>query len=154
MAAEFELLTANDRPALLALSSPDLLSASRKALEELGYKIHNAVSHTEFLSRFTQIQYQVVILEELFDAASALENRALASLQGMPMNQRRHAVCFLVGRSYQSLNPMQAFQQSVHAVVNSADADKLPQIIQKVTADHDLFYHVFRDAQTRTAQGK
>ncbi|MBI2947955.1 MAG: hypothetical protein HYY23_09925 [Verrucomicrobia bacterium] len=154
MPADLDLLSSTDRPALLGLSSAEFLAACRKALEGLGYKVHHAASHAEFLSRFSQIQYQVAMVEDVFDAPSALENRALTALQGMPMSQRRHAVSFLLGRSFQTLNPMQAFQQSVHAVVNAADLDKLPQIVQKVTADHDLFYNIFRDSQNRLAQAK
>jgi energy-coupling factor transporter ATP-binding protein EcfA2 len=140
---------------IITLEDPvELLAACRKALDQMGYKVHPAASHAEFLSRFAQIQYQVALVEDVFDAASALENRALTSLQAMPLSQRRHAVSFLLGRSFQTLNPMQAFQQSVHAVVNAADLDKLPQIVQKVTADNDLFYNIFRDSQSRLAQGK
>ena len=154
MAAEFDLLSSTDHPGLLGLSTPELLAPCQKALQDLGYKVHSTNSHSEFLSRFAQIQYQIVILEELFDAASSLENKALINLQTMPMNQRRHTVSILIGLSFQTLHPMQAFQQSVHAVVNMADVQKLPQIIQKVVADHDLFYNVLRDTQLRMTQGK
>ncbi|MBM3840895.1 MAG: hypothetical protein FJ398_23660 [Verrucomicrobia bacterium] len=154
MPADLELLSSTDRPPLLGISTAELLAACRKVLEQLGYKVHHAPSHAEFLSRFAQIPYQIAMMEDVFDAASALENRALISLQLMPMSQRPHAVSFLLGRSFQTLNPMQAFQQSVHAVVNAADLDKLPQIVQNVTSDNDLFYNIFKDAQTRMAQGK
>ena len=154
MAVELDLLSPNDRPALLGLSSPELLAGCQKTLQDLGYKVHRTASHADFLSRFAQVQYHLVILEELFEATSALENKALTSLQAMPMHQRRHAASLLLGRSYQTLHSLQAFQQSVHAVINSADLDKLPQIVQKVTADNDLFYSVYRDAQLRLAQGK
>ena len=154
MAAEFELLTAADKPALLAITNPDLLSGCRQALEELGYKVHHVESHTDFLTRFSQISYQIVILDELFDANSPGENRTLAALQSMPMSQRRHAVCMLFGASYQSLHPMQGFQQSVHAVINHSDLSKVGQIIQKVVSENDLFYSGYRDAQLRLAKGK
>ena len=154
MAAEFELLNATDKPALLAVTNPDLLSACRQALEELGYKVHSVASHADFLTRFSQISYQIVILVELFDAGSPGNNRTLATLQSMPMNQRRHAVCMLFGASYQSLHPMQAFQQSVHGVINHTDLGKLGQIIQKVVSENDLFYSGYRDAQLLLAKSK
>ncbi|MBI4657956.1 MAG: hypothetical protein HY735_03750 [Verrucomicrobia bacterium] len=154
MAAEFELLGPSDKPALLGLSDPTLQGLARKALEELGYKVHTVANHAEFLARFAQIQYQVVVLEELFNASTSLENRALTSLQSMPMAQRRAAVSLLFGRTFQTLHPMQAFQQSVHAVINTADTEKLGQIVAKVVADHALLYGIFRDAQLRLAQGK
>ena len=82
------------------------------------------------------------------------ENQALRNVQLMPMGLRRHAVIILIGNSFQSLHAMQAFRQSVHAVVNPADLHGLKQIIQQVVADTDLFLIMYRDSQTRIAQGK
>ena len=154
MATDLELLSPTDKPALLAVSNPASLQACRTALSDLGYKVHEAVNREEFQSRFGQIQYEVVIIEDVFGAASLSENQALRHLQTMPMNLRRHAATFLIGTAFQTLNPMQAFHQSVHAVVNQADLASLPQILQKVVADTNLFLHVYREAQLRLAQAK
>jgi hypothetical protein len=75
------------------------------------------------------------------------------------MPQRRHAVFILLGSSYGTLSALQAFQQSVHAVVNREELgllgpNILGPIIQRVVAGNDLFLNVFRDTQLRIAQGK
>jgi hypothetical protein len=57
----------------------------------------------------------------------------------MPMNQRRHATVLLLGDSFQTFTPMQAFQQSVHAVINSSELFLLKQLIEKAVADNNLF---------------
>ena len=44
---------------------------------------------------------------------------------------------------------MQAFQQSVHAVINSSELFLLKQLIEKSVADNTLFLHNFLDQQTR-----
>jgi hypothetical protein len=44
---------------------------------------------------------------------------------------------------------MQAFQQSVHAVINSSELFLLPQLIEKAVAENTLFLHSFNDAQAR-----
>ena len=67
----------------------------------------------------------------------------------MPMNQRRHATVILFGDSFQTFTPLQAFQQSVHAVINSSELFLLKQLIEKAVADNTLFLHSFREAQTR-----
>ena len=154
MAIAFELLGPTDKPALLALTHPELLAAGRSALEALGYKVHAAAGHDDFISRFSQIQYQIVLLEELFNASAAAENRTLAHLQSLPMNLRRHAVVILLGESFQTLQPMQAFRQSVQAVVGAGDLPSLSQIIQKSVADNDLFLRLYREVQSQLAQGK
>src|SRR5438552_2258919 len=146
---KFDFVSTTDKPALLAFSTPDWLEAARTALNELGYKVHTAATHGDFLIRFTQVRYQVVILEERFAANDMSENLTLQALQQMPMNQRRHSTVILFGDSFQTFTPMQAFQQSVHAVINSSELFLLKQLIEKAVADNALFEHSFREAQAR-----
>ena len=148
MADQFEFVTAQDKPALLAFSNPAWLETARAALHELGYKVHTAATHGDFLVRFSQIRYQVIILEELFCANTLAENSTLEALQDMRASQRRHATVILIGDSFQTFTPMQAFQQSVHAVVSSSELFLLKQLIEKAAADNELFLHSFREAQS------
>ena len=67
----------------------------------------------------------------------------------MPVNQRRHATILLIGNSFQTFAPMEAFQQSVHAVINSSEMFLLKQLIEKAVADNDIFLHSFREVQNR-----
>jgi hypothetical protein len=147
MSADLEFLTPADKPALLGLSTPELLDTAKTALDQLGYKVHVAANHGEFLFKFAQVPYQVVVIEEGFSGSSPDENESLLALQRMPMNMRRHAVIILFGFSFSTFNPMQAFQQSVHAVVNPSEMFLLIQLIQKAVADSDLFLHTFREKQ-------
>jgi hypothetical protein len=149
MSNKFEFISASDKPALLAFSTPEWLEAARTALAELGYKVHTAATHGDFLIRFSQVRYHVVILEELFAANALEENLTLHAIQQMPMNQRRHATVILFGNSFQTFTPMQAFQQSVHAVINSSELFLLKQLIEKAVADNSLFLHSYREAQSR-----
>ena len=149
MTSKFDFVSATDKPALLAFSTPEWLEAAKTALLELGYKVHTAATHSDFLIRFSQIRYQVVIVEELFAANSPGENLTLQALQNMPMGQRRHATVILFGDSFQTFTPMQAFQQSVHAVINSSELFLLKQLIEKAIADNTLFLTSYREAQNR-----
>jgi hypothetical protein len=150
MSSKFEFISTTDKPALLAFSTPEWLDAAKAALNELGFKVHTAATHGDFLIRFSQIRYQVVILEELFAANSVEENLTLQALQQMPMNQRRHATVLLFGSSFQTFTPLQAFQQSVHAVINSSELFLLKQLIEKAVADNTLFLTSYREAQARS----
>src|SRR5436309_13151695 len=149
MSTKFDFVSTTDKPALLAFSTPEWLEAARTALNELGYKVHTAATHGDFLIRFSQVRYQVVIVEELFAANQPGENLTLQALQRMPMPQRRHATVILFGNSFQTFTPMQAFQQSVHAVINNSELFLLKQLIEKAVADNTLFQHSFREAQQR-----
>ena len=120
MTDSFDFISSEDKPALLAFSTPEWLETAKAALQELGYKVHTAATHTDFVVRFSQFHYQVVIIEELFGANTIDENLTLHALQAMPVSQRRHATVILLGDSFQTFTPMEAFKHSVHAVINSS----------------------------------
>jgi DNA-binding NtrC family response regulator len=151
MSQEFDFLTPTDKPALIGLSTVELQESARAALDQLGYKVHTAVNHGEFLHKIGQVAYQVVILEELFAATTPEENESLEALRRMPMISRRHATILLFGYNMATFNPMQAFQQCVHAVINPSEMFLLIQLIQKAVADNDMFLHTFRESQQRVA---
>lgn len=154
MAENFDFISATDKPAIIAFSTPELLDAARTALEGLGYKVHTAATHGDFLIRFSRIHYQVVVLEELFCANTLAENLTLQELQSMPMNQRRHTTVVLLGDSFQTFSPLQAFQQSVQAVVNRSELFLLQQLIEKAVADNHQFLTDLRETQARIFSGK
>lgn len=151
---EFDFIGPNDKPAMILLSNPEWQESAKASLFELGYKVHTLMSHEEFASRFAQIQYQIIITEVLFAASNPSENLSLANLQHMPMNLRRHATVLLIGPQFETLNAIQAFQQSVHTVINPRELHSLGQIIQQAVSDNELFYGAFKTTQLLISQGK
>ena len=128
---------------------PEWLESAKAALLELGYKVHTAATHSDFLIRFSSTQYQVVVVEELFGANNLEENLTLKALENMPSGQRRHATILLVGESFQTFVPLEAFKHSVHAVINSSELFLLKQLVEKAVADNDGFLRSFREVQAR-----
>jgi spore germination protein YaaH len=149
MTGSFDFVSSEDKPALIAFSTPEWLDTTKAALQELGYKVHTAATHSDFLIRFSQARYQVVVVEELFGANTPDENLTLKAIQNMPVNERRHATILLIGNSFQTFTPMEAFKNSVHAVINSSELFLLKQLVEKAVADNDVFLHSFREIQTR-----
>ncbi len=149
MPTQFDFVSATDKPALIAFSTPEWLEEAKTALTELGYKVHTAATHGDFITRFSQVRYQVVMVEELFAANNLSENLTLQVLQNMPMSQRRHATVILFGDSFQTFTPLQAFQQSVHAVIGRSELFLLKQLVEKAVADNALFLHSYQEAQSR-----
>lgn len=153
MTGSFDFVGTDDKPALIAFSTPEWLETAKAALSELGYKVHTAATHSDFLVRFNQVHYQVVIIEELFAANIIEENLTLQALQTMPVNQRRHATILLLGDTFQTFTPMEAFKHSVHAVISSSEMFLLKQLVEKAVADNTLFLQSFREVQNRVYAG-
>jgi len=53
MATDFEFLSPNDKPAMLAVGNAESLATGKFVLNELGYKIHVANNHDDFVTRFS-----------------------------------------------------------------------------------------------------
>ena len=153
MSANFEFVSSTDKPALIAFSTPEWLDATKAVLTELGYKVPTAATHSAFNTRFSQVRYQLVVVEELFGANVPDENLTLKTLQQMSMSQRRHATVLLVGNGFQTFAPMEAFTHSVHAVINSSELFLLKQLVEKAVAENELFLHNFREIQNRVLTG-
>ncbi|MBM3848333.1 MAG: hypothetical protein FJ405_18855 [Verrucomicrobia bacterium] len=151
MSGEFDFITTTDRPALLGISTVAIHESVQSALTQMGYKVHTTQNHGEFLHRFNQVPYQLVVLEETFSESTLEMNESLIAVQGMLMSQRRHAVMVLVGNSFSTFNPIQAFQYGMHAVLNPNEMFLTQQLLEKAVADHDVFIHTFRDAIRRLA---
>ena len=151
---DYEFLGPGDKAALLGLSSPDYMVATRAALIELGYKVHYTDTHEEFVGRFGQVQYEVAVIEECFGGVLPENNVALTTLQNMPMIRRRHVTIILFGDFFETLNAMQAFGQSAHGVINRGDIDKLKIVLQQTISESAMFLNVFKDVQGRIDQGK
>jgi hypothetical protein len=149
MSQQFDFISATDKPALLAFSTPEWLEEVKNALQQLGYKVHTAATHSDFLVRFSQVSYKVVVIEERFAANTLEENLTLQAIQRMPLGQRRHCTFILIGESFQTFTPMQAFQHSVHAVINSSELFLVHQLIEKSVADNTMFLHSFNEVQSR-----
>src|SRR5262249_40278664 len=117
-------------------------------------KVHAVGTHEEFMQRFAQISYEVIVIDELFGGGTLADHASLSWLQKLPMARRRHATIFLVGMSFQTMHTMQAFQQSVHVVVNPNEYNSLPQVLQKGVADNLMFMNTFKEVQKSLSAGK
>ncbi|MBI1842810.1 MAG: hypothetical protein HYR88_18380 [Verrucomicrobia bacterium] len=151
MSVDFDFITTSDRPALLGISSTETLEAIQSGLAQLGYKVHTTQNHGEFLHRFNQLAYHLAVVEEDFSGGRLETNESLLSMQQMLMPNRRQTVLVVIGASFATFNPIQAYQYGAHAVLNPNEMFLAQQLIEKAVADNDLFMHTFRDALRRLA---
>lgn len=149
---DFDIIGPHDQPALLAISTPELAASVKATLSDIGYKVHVVDGPLIFETRYNQVSYQVIFIEETFACSDPSENTTLGVIQNMPMSQRRHATFFLIGPSYETLNTMQAFALSVHCVINLSEVHQVGGLVQKTVAENDMFLAPFREAQRRLYQ--
>ena len=54
---ELEFIGPNDKPALLALSTPEWLDAAKNVLTEIGYKVHAASNHNDWNAAYDAVAF-------------------------------------------------------------------------------------------------
>jgi len=154
MPTDFDFIGPDDKPALLALSNPEHQSLCESVLLEKEFKVNKADNHDEFQTTFAQYNYQVVVIDRAF-GGDPTNNLSLVFLQRMPMPLRRHTFAVLVGEEFQSFNPMEAFTESVHVVINPNElVQNFPRIIDVTLPENDRFMHMYRKLGSSVMQGQ
>jgi hypothetical protein len=132
-------------PALICVNEGDRLTAVRTALEELGYAPETPADAADAVDRMRKVAYQVVVVDEGYGGAGALDHPVLKALNTMAMSIRRYMFVALLGADVKTLDNATAFARSVNAVVNVNDVGQLAGILRRAVADNDAFYRVFRE---------
>ena len=137
----FEL---GDKTSLICADSATTESV-KATLRELGFKFHTAETPELAVERMRYQNYDCVVVHENFAGSSLRSNAILNYLSPLPMAQRRYSYVCLVGPSFKTLDAMQAFQQSVHLVLNPSDLPNLGPILKKGLAEFEQLYRAYKD---------
>src|SRR5690349_20194767 len=108
MAVDLDLINPSYKPALVALSAADVIAVTKDVLREMNYKALVAANHDDFVTRYNNVQFQLVLMDEQFGGNLAEGNLSLKLLQRMAMPQRRHCSIILFGHHFETLQPLQA----------------------------------------------
>ena len=140
-----EVLEEGAMSALVCVDEPERLKTVKEALEDLNYYTSVASSVKEALSKLRYNQYDLVMLDEEFCGESADNNTILRYLQPMPMSTRRNIFLMMISSQIRTLDNLLAFANSVNAVINVSDIQKVKLVLERAMADHRRFYKVYKD---------
>jgi DNA-binding response OmpR family regulator len=143
--ARLDFFELGDKTSLIC-ADPLTTETARSTLKAQGYKSHIAETSEMAIERLRYTAYDIVIIHENFAGSSLRSNAMLSYLATLPMAQRRNSFVCLIGDSFNTLDAMQAFAQSVHVVVNPLDMPNFAAILRKSVAEFELLYKVYKDA--------
>ena len=148
----FDYLLRGEKTALLCEQEPQNKRKIADTLENMGYRVADAASARNALKYMRFQTYDMVIVNETFDAPDADANHVLQYLAQLPISTRRHIFVGLVGMSFKTMDNMIAFNKSVNLVVNLEDVDEIGKILSGALADHETFYQVFWDSMKKAGR--
>ncbi len=141
----FDFVGEGGATALVCEPDPALREKIHDGLKEMGYQITIAATAMEALKAMRFHIFDVVVLNELFDATDPQTNDVFQYLKNMVMSTRRRFFVALVSDRYRTMDNMAAFNRSVNIIINRDSIDNIGEIIQQGVADNRAFYHVFQE---------
>ncbi|MEW6334407.1 MAG: hypothetical protein AB1558_09060 [Thermodesulfobacteriota bacterium] len=149
----FDLMGAEGATALVCESDPELREKLNLALAEMGYRTAMPVTAAEVVRAIRFHLFDVVVVNERFDAADAQTNGVLQHLRSMVNPLRRRLFVVLVSDACRTMDHMAAFDRSVNLVIHRGDVDRAGGIIGQAVADNRAFYHVFQETLRKMGKG-
>ncbi len=145
----FDFVEEGVSTALVCEPEAELREKIKGALEGMGYRITQAETAREALKRCRFHIYNVIVVNERFDAANPDDNPFVTYLAKLPMALRRDTFVCLVSDRYRTMDKMAAFHRSVNLVLNRKNLDDFAAILKTAIADHQAFYKIFQETKKR-----
>lgn len=145
----FDFLEEEAKTSLLCASDPKTADVIKSVLVDLEYHNTIATSARDALRKMRYHNFDLVILDELFDCKEYHFNGVLIYLQQLPMALRRNLFLVMLTHRFRTMDNMEAFHKSVNLVVNIANVNEFKKILLRGIADKEMFYKVFQNASKK-----
>ncbi len=141
----FDFVSEGQETALVCESDKSLQLRTADLLKEAGYLVSPADTGQEALRKMRYHDYDLVVVNELFDCLDSSSNLVLAYLEGLNMKMRRWIYVVLVGSGFRTMDRMTAFNRSVNLTVNIDNIDEIGAILNRGIAEYRSFYSLFEE---------
>jgi len=141
----FDFLAEGMETALLCEPDSTVRATIRTALDTLGYHTTEPESARDVLKQMRFHDFDMIVINELFDTTDPDMNNVLRYLDQLPMITRRNIFVAMVTDRFRTMDNMAAFNKSVNMVLNLKNIDDCEQIFKRALADNKAFYHVFKE---------
>lgn len=145
----FDFLEEEAKTSLLCVSDQKIADIIKSVLVDLEYHNTLAENARDALRKMRYHNFDLVILDELFDCKDYHFNGVLIYLQQLPMVLRRNLFLVLLTQRFRTMDNMEAFHKSVNLVVNVANVNEFNKILLRGIADKEIFYKVFQYASKK-----
>lgn len=148
-----DLMEVDGAAALVCESDPELREKLNLTLAEMGYRTVMPGTAAEALRALRFHLFDVVVVNERFDAADGQTNAVLQYLRSMVNPVRRRLFVVMVSDVCRTMDNMAAFEWSVNLVIHRRNIDRASVIIGQGVADNRAFYHVFQETLRMMGKG-
>ena len=138
------------RKALVCTSEPHRDLIARK-LTQIGFQVYVAEDTRQAVETMRANKMDAVLLEPQFDPAEQGSVFVIREINILRPPQRRRLFFILISPSLRTMDAHAAFLNNVNAVVNVADLEELPRIMEVALREYNELYREFYGAFGLTA---
>lgn len=141
----FDFVEEEGKTALLCESDPMIKKTITPVLDVLEYHITEIKNSREALKTMRYHSYDLIVVNEYFDAKNPDANGVLIYLERLNMAVRRNIFVAMITRRFRTMDNMMAFQKSVNMVVNVDNITDFDKILRRGMTDFGIFYQSYKD---------
>lgn len=117
-----------------------------RALVDADYQVYIAENTSQAIERMREDKMDVVILETEFDAIEQGAAFVTSEINALRPAARRRLIFVQLSPTARTLDTHAAFVQNVNLVVNTADVERLPKVLERAIRDFNDLYRDFNAA--------
>jgi predicted Zn finger-like uncharacterized protein len=142
----FDFLEEEGKTAIICEKDPTIVKAITTVLDIMEYSVTVAESMRDALRKMKYHTYDMVLINETFDAPDPESNGILIYMERLQMDVRRNIFVGLLTRRYATMDNMAAFLKSVNITINLGDIDKIDRILGRGISEFEMFYAIYKDS--------
>jgi predicted Zn finger-like uncharacterized protein len=145
----FDFIEEEEKTALLCEPDAIIRGQITSVLNMLEYHVTVCESARDALKKMRYHIYNLVVLNEDFDAPDPESNGILIYLERLQMAVRRGVFVLLISTRHRTLDYMMSFNRSVNIIMNPKDITDFERILKRGLTEHDLNYRIYRETLKR-----
>jgi CheY-like chemotaxis protein len=149
----FGYLDPDSETAMICQMDPAEREKISSALKEMGFAVVESASFKEALKCMRFHIFDVIFVDENFDAGNSGINNVLKYLEGLSMTIRRQTFVVLISTTLDTLDNMSAYNKSVNLIINKKEIQGAGQILKRALTEHNTFYHVYKESLRKHGKG-
>ncbi|MGC9196772.1 MAG: zinc-ribbon domain-containing protein [Syntrophobacteraceae bacterium] len=138
-----DLVEEGVKTALLCDTDVNRRNSIAQALQELDFWVVHAQHPSFALGKLRHNHYDIIVLDQNFQALNESENLVLHHMQILPMQLRRQFFLCLLSSEKTTLDAKLAFTMGVNLIINVKDLDKVKLLFARGLREYKNFYGLF-----------
>ena len=149
----FDFVEEEGLTALICENNPEVQDKIKISLDLMEYSVKVAANTRDALRNLRYHVYDVVVINESFDALNPESNGILIYLNRLNISIRRNMTVFLITEKCRTHDNMAALDKSVNMVVNVNDIEMIDSFLERGYAENDMFYRIYKEYLTKAGRG-